>query len=79
MITERCSCGAEFAADRNDELKLWREWNNRHTCPEESALQRETSATAQVEAAGQLHEPELQLGFRPTYFDDDEARTRNYK
>lgn len=67
MITERCSCGAEFAADRNDELKLWLEWTNRHSCRDEVQLERDTSANAQVELAGQFHEPELQLGFRPAW------------
>lgn len=76
MIIERCSCGAKFKADHSQELKLWREWRDSHTCGEVAEPLRETSAAAQVEIAGQLHEPELQIGFRPNWDDDDENKRR---
>ena len=32
MISETCSCGSSFQADRPDELKLWEDWLIRHSC-----------------------------------------------
>lgn len=78
MISERCGCGAKFLAEHSQEVKLWREWRDSHTCAELAEPFRETSASAQVESSGQLHEPELQIGFRPNYFDDDEDRSRRF-
>lgn len=70
-ISETCSCGATFAAERNDELKLLNEWRTNHRCatPEHGSLA--IMDTAQTTLAEDYHIPELHIGFRPSEYDDD--------
>ena len=39
MISETCVCGAQFQAERSDELKLLNTWRTNHKCrPQEGSL-----------------------------------------
>ena len=38
MISEACSCGASFQAERSDELKLLNNWRTNHKCRSEGNL-----------------------------------------
>lgn len=38
MISESCSCGASFQAERSDELKLLNLWRTSHKCRSEGNL-----------------------------------------
>ena len=49
MIRERCSCGAKFATDEPDALKMVREWRKSHQCNTEEMPDTPTSGQAQVE------------------------------
>lgn len=38
MISETCSCGASFQAERSDEIKLLNQWRTNHKCQSEGNL-----------------------------------------
>lgn len=38
MISESCSCGASFQAERSDEIKLLNQWRTGHRCKSEGNL-----------------------------------------
>lgn len=38
MISETCSCGASFQAERSDEIKLLNQWRVNHKCRTEGNL-----------------------------------------
>ena len=38
MISESCSCGASFQAERSDEIKLLNQWRTNHKCRSEGNL-----------------------------------------
>ena len=38
MISESCSCGASFQAERSDEIKLLNQWRVNHKCRSEFNL-----------------------------------------
>lgn len=38
MISESCSCGASFQAERSDEIKLLNQWRTAHKCRSEGSL-----------------------------------------
>jgi hypothetical protein len=38
MISEACSCGASFQAERSDEIKLLNQWRSNHKCRSEGNL-----------------------------------------
>ena len=38
VISESCSCGASFQAERNDEIKLLNQWRTNHQCREVANL-----------------------------------------
>jgi len=38
MISESCSCGASFQAERSDEIKLLNQWRSNHLCRSEGNL-----------------------------------------
>jgi hypothetical protein len=66
-LSESCSCGAGFSADRDDELSLLNAWRGSHKCPKPQGGGLGLSAV--VEAAVDYKYPELRLGFRG---DEDE-------
>ena len=61
-LSESCSCGASFSADRDDELRLLNEWRLAHRCPmpERGSLAVESS----VESVHDFVYPNLRVGFR---------------
>jgi hypothetical protein len=61
-LSESCSCGAGFSADRDDELRLLNEWRKSHKCPKPQGGSLGLSAV--VEAATDYVYPELRIGFR---------------
>jgi hypothetical protein len=71
-ISETCSCGAAFSAERNDELKLLNQWREAHKCqfPKQGDLA--IMDTAQSSIAEDFRIPELHIGFRPDQGDDDD-------
>jgi hypothetical protein len=71
-ITETCSCGASFSAERNDELKLVNAWRSQHKCsfPKQGDLA--IMDSSRNELAPDFTEPELHSGFRKLEEDDDD-------
>jgi hypothetical protein len=71
-ITETCSCGASFSAERNDELKLVNAWRSQHKCSFPKAGDLAIMDMARSELAPDFTEPELHIGFRRLEEDDDD-------
>jgi hypothetical protein len=71
-ITETCSCGASFSAERSDELKLVNAWRSQHKCsfPKQGDLA--IMDSSRNELAPDFTEPELHIGFRRLEDDDDD-------
>lgn len=71
-LTEVCSCGASFSAERNDELKLLNAWRTSHKCgvPKQGDLAIVDSSFSSI--AEDFRVPELHIGFRPSEDDDDD-------
>lgn len=69
-ISESCSCGASFTADRDDEIKLLNQWRTGHKCKAGGDLIFNNPNSATLETVNYVTEPELQLGFRH----DDSAK-----
>lgn len=61
-LSESCSCGAGFSAERDDELLLLNEWRKAHKCPKPQGGSLGLSSS--VESAPDYSYPELRLGFR---------------
>ncbi len=61
-LSESCSCGASFSADRDDELRLLNDWRRAHVCPgpERGSL----ALGSAVESAHDFVYPNLRVGFR---------------
>jgi hypothetical protein len=66
-LSESCSCGAGFSADREDELNLLNQWRARHKCPK--PVRGDLGLTSVSELAPDYHIPEMHIGFRG---DDDD-------
>ena len=71
-VSESCSCGASFTADRDDELKLLNQWRLNHKCKITGDLIFNNPSTAVLDKVDSSTLPELQLGFR--YDEEDSAR-----
>lgn len=69
-ISESCSCGASFSADRDDELKLLNQWREDHKCPAPQGGDLSYS-TATIETAPDHTFPEMHIGFRYNGDDDE--------
>ena len=63
-LSESCSCGASFTADRDDELKLLNQWRTKHSCKASGDLSFNVIPNAAIEAVQYETDRELQLGFR---------------
>ena len=63
-VSESCSCGASFTADRDDEIKLLNQWRNGHKCKTSGDLIFNNPIQSVTESLSYSTEPELQLGFR---------------
>jgi len=63
MINETCSCGAAIEVNRDDELKLIREWRRTHKCQPPREFQGELASITHI--ADKEPIPERQLGFIP--------------
>jgi len=61
-LSESCSCGAGFSAERDDELLLLNQWRESHKCPRPvgGAL----GLVSSVDVSADYHVPELHIGFR---------------
>lgn len=70
-ISETCSCGASFAAERNDELKLLNAWRTSHKCITHDNGNLAIVDTSNTQIADDFRIPELHIGFRPSEDDDD--------
>ena len=71
-VTETCSCGASFSAERNDELKLLNAWRTNHKCSGHDTGHLAIVDTSTTQIADDFRIPELHIGFRPDEGDDDE-------
>jgi hypothetical protein len=71
-LSETCSCGASFTAERNDELKLLNAWRTSHRCstPKHGDLAIIDNSSTTI--ADDFRIPELHIGFRPSEDDDDD-------
>ena len=68
LISETCSCGAQFSAERSDELKLVNAWRVSHRCkPAEGTLAIVDSARSEIA----FPHP---IGFSPYEEEDDSKR-----
>jgi hypothetical protein len=61
-LSESCSCGAGFSAERDDELSLLNQWRERHRCPKPQGGSLALASMAEV--VDDFRYPELKLGFR---------------
>jgi hypothetical protein len=66
-LSESCSCGASFSAERDDELGLLNQWRKRHKCPKPQGGALALSSS--IESVDDFVYPELRIGFRG---DDDD-------
>ena len=71
-ISETCSCGASFSAERNDELKLINAWRTQHKCMNPKGGDLAIVDSSQSSIAEDFRIPELHIGFRPSEDDDDD-------
>jgi hypothetical protein len=70
-ISETCSCGAAFSAERNDELKLLNAWRTTHKCMSQESGNLAIVDMSNTQIADDFRIPELHIGFRPDEGDDD--------
>lgn len=71
-VRERCSCGAEIEVIAPRAIDVHRAWLKRHECPDAPEPEYSGIGTsAQVETAPQYTPPEMHIGFRPYYVDDE--------
>ena len=52
MISESCSCGASFQAERSDEIKLLNQWRTNHKCRSEGNLAIIDSSRSETSSIG---------------------------
>jgi hypothetical protein len=71
-LSETCSCGASFSAERNDELKLLNSWRTQHKCQIPKTGDLAIVDMARSDIAPDLTEPELHIGFRRLEPDEDD-------
>ena len=72
MLSETCSCGAGFQAERSDELKLLNTWRTNHKCPNNDSAGLMVVDTARSEIAPDYTIPEMHIGFRGNPEEDEE-------
>jgi hypothetical protein len=70
-LSEVCSCGASFTAERDDELKLLNSWRTNHKCGLPKAGDLAIVDTANTSIMDDPRMPELHIGFRPSEGDDE--------
>lgn len=63
MINETCSCGASIEINREDELKLLRDWRKKHRCVPTPEFRGELGSSLTLGNVEPL--PERPLGFIP--------------
>jgi len=68
-VSESCSCGASFTAERNDEVKMLNDWRKNHKCRERNDFM--AIDVSRSEAAPDFTAKEMHIGFRGSEFDDD--------
>lgn len=71
-LSEVCSCGASFTAERSDELKLLNSWRTQHKCATPKHGDLAIVDTSNTSIAEDFRIPELHIGFRPSEDDDDD-------
>jgi hypothetical protein len=71
-LSEVCSCGASFTAERSDELKLLNSWRTSHKCSTPKHGDLAIVDMARSDIAPDLTEPELHIGFRRLEPDEDD-------
>ena len=70
-LSEACSCGASFQAERSDELKLLNQWREQHKCPSNDTGGLVVIDSARSDAAPDFTVPEMHIGFRMNEEDDE--------
>jgi hypothetical protein len=70
-LSEVCSCGASFTAERDDELKLLNAWRTSHKCALPKGGELAIVDTANTSIMEDPRMPELHIGFRPSEDDDE--------
>lgn len=73
-VSESCSCGASFTAERNDEVKMLNDWRSKHKCRERVEFIAIDSSKS--EPAPEYQVPELHIGFRGREDDDGDENRR---
>lgn len=72
-ISETCACGASFGIEAGPKsIHYVIQWREQHSCPDRPEPDGGVGAGAQVEMAPQYVPPEMHIGFRPNYYDEDE-------
>ena len=74
-VSESCSCGASFSAERTDEIKMLTNWRENHKCRDR--VEFIAIDNSKSEPAPEYQVPEMHIGFRGREDDDgDENRRR---
>ena len=63
-LSEVCSCGASFTAERDDELKLLNAWRKSHRCHPQPGDLLVTGVDSRADFVGDFQEPDFKIGFR---------------
>ena len=63
-LSESCSCGASFSADRDDQLRLLNQWRKLHACPKQEGGFLVSSVSTDSETVHDFVYPNLRVGFR---------------
>lgn len=63
-LSETCTCGASFSAERDDELKLLNSWRKSHKCNPQPGDLYTTAFDSRADLAPDYTLPEMHIGFR---------------
>lgn len=74
-VSETCTCGANFGYEGFGALAAVREWREIHQCAaveeEIDPPQHDSHLFAQAERTEDMTLPEMHIGFRPNYLDEE--------
>lgn len=70
-VSEVCSCGGSFTAEREDELKLLNAWRKSHRCKPAPGDLYTNAFDSRADLAPDHTLPELHIGFRMEPEEDD--------
>lgn len=70
-LSETCTCGASFSAERDDELKLLNQWRRAHKCVPQPGDLYTSGLDSRADLATDYTLPEMHIGFRYEPEDDE--------